>query len=49
MHFFGLSGATAQRFDFKRFRILLSDDFDADSEVEVIGFLTGKDSSVDSY
>ena len=39
--FFGISGANAQRFDFKRFQILLSDDFDSESEIEIIGFLTG--------
>ena len=40
VEFFGISGATAQRYDFKRFQILLSDDFDSDSELEIIGFLT---------
>ena len=41
VEFFGISGATVQRYDFKRFQILLTDDFDSDSEVEIIGFLTG--------
>ena len=40
VEFFGISGATAQRYDFKRFQILFSDDFDSDSELEIIGFLT---------